>query len=654
MNAPDLLFEIGRWSVDAVWLPMLVWTALALPISVTQRLVAGISPHTRYLTTIGLLTALPVGMMIGAFVAFDAGSVRYVAAVATISAYVTPTLPSAGGAGSAWTYLHSAGALTPIAVLLAIMRGVMLIGAVRELSRIASGAAAAAPAGVRAAARDLAGRMGISENVQLLVSDIHPSPLTFGWRSPVVLIPERLLAAPRDLRLALAHEFVHIRRHDYLWQLWEHLVGALFSIHPLVAILRTEASILREITCDADVLALTGERSRYARLLFRYSTGSDAGRQLAVGILMRENHLRKRIDAMRNLLDFARLNRSKRVGLAVSAVLLTLTVVVVACSDALVDSSSRHSGAAGDLTEDSSTDDGVYVIVEQMPELIGGLASIQSNLRYTELAKKAGVSGRVIVQFIVNERGEVTDPTIVRGIGSGLDEAALEAVRKAAFKPGMQRGEPVPVKISLPITFALDSAGDPSGAALRNGEMKADKAAADFANVDQIPEIVGGLQAIMQDVRYPAAAAQAGIEGRVLVEFVVTKEGTARDARVVAGVGSGLDEEALRAVAKARFTPAMKDGEPVPMKLTLPFTFRLPGEQGPDIRIDVDSNGEVVLNGKRMEVAALSAELGKLGLERDALASMRVAQDAPEHVVRRAQEELRSYAREIDYKVVRP
>ena len=575
MHAADLLFEIGRWSVDAVWLPMLAWTALALPVFLTQRLVAGISPHTRYLTSIGLLAALPVGMAVGAFVAFETGPARYVAAVVTISTYAAPTLASAGAAGSAWTYLHAAGMLTVVAGLLAILRGVMLIGAVRELRRIGSGAAAPVPAAVRVTAADLAGRLHIRKDVRVVVSATQRSPLTFGWRSPVVLLPERLLAAPRDLRLALAHEFVHIKRHDYLWQLWEHLVGALFSIHPLVAILRTETSVLREITCDADVLVLTGERSRYARLLYRYSTGSDAGRQLAVGILLRENHLRKRIDAMRNLLDFARLNRSKRVGLAVSAVLLTLTVVVVACSDAVVDSSSGRSDAAPALTEDSSGDDDAYVVVEQMPELIGGLASIQSNLRYPVVAKKAGVSGRVIVQFIVNERGEVTDPTIVRGIGSGLDEAALDAVRQAVFKPGMQRGKAVPVKMSLPVTFALDSDGDPSGTALRDGEMKMDKAAADFAAVDQMPGIIGGLQTIMQDLKYPAVAAKAGIEGRVLVEFVVTKEGTARDARVVAGVGSGLDEEALRAVRQAQFTPAMKDGEPVPMKLTLPVTFRL-------------------------------------------------------------------------------
>jgi TonB family protein len=61
----------------------------------------------------------------------------------------------------------------------------------------------------------------------------------------------------------------------------------------------------------------------------------------------------------------------------------------------------------------------------------------------------------VYVQFIVNENGDVEDPRVIRGIGGGADEAALEAVRDAKFKPGVQRGRPVRVQYSLPIVFRL-------------------------------------------------------------------------------------------------------------------------------------------------------------------------------------------------------
>ncbi|WP_456428234.1 energy transducer TonB [Rhodocaloribacter sp.] len=94
-------------------------------------------------------------------------------------------------------------------------------------------------------------------------------------------------------------------------------------------------------------------------------------------------------------------------------------------------------------------------VVERMPELLGGLASIQRAVHYPLWAKLADVEGRVIVQFVVDEQGRVVEPVVVRGIGFGCDEAAVRAVRRARFKPGEQRGKPVKVKMSLPVVFLL-------------------------------------------------------------------------------------------------------------------------------------------------------------------------------------------------------
>lgn len=101
-----------------------------------------------------------------------------------------------------------------------------------------------------------------------------------------------------------------------------------------------------------------------------------------------------------------------------------------------------------------------FVVVEEMPELIDGLESIQQEIRYPQEAIDLGIEGRVYVQFIVNRNGDVENPKIIRGIGGGCDEAAIEAVRHARFKPGKQRGEPVPVLYSLPIIFRLSEPGE--------------------------------------------------------------------------------------------------------------------------------------------------------------------------------------------------
>lgn len=98
-----------------------------------------------------------------------------------------------------------------------------------------------------------------------------------------------------------------------------------------------------------------------------------------------------------------------------------------------------------------------FVAVEQMPELIGGLAELQKNIKYPDMARKAGIEGRVIVQFIVTEQGTVEDPRVIRGIGGGCDQEALRAVKQAKFKPGKQRGQAVRVQYSLPIVFQLQN-----------------------------------------------------------------------------------------------------------------------------------------------------------------------------------------------------
>lgn len=98
-----------------------------------------------------------------------------------------------------------------------------------------------------------------------------------------------------------------------------------------------------------------------------------------------------------------------------------------------------------------------FIVVENMPQLIGGLSKLQSQVTYPEMARRAGIEGRVTIQFIVNERGQVENPRVIRGIGGGCDEEALKAVSKARFTPGLQRGRPVKVQYSLPIVFRLQN-----------------------------------------------------------------------------------------------------------------------------------------------------------------------------------------------------
>lgn len=98
----------------------------------------------------------------------------------------------------------------------------------------------------------------------------------------------------------------------------------------------------------------------------------------------------------------------------------------------------------------------LFVIVETPPVLVGGLASLQENITYPAIAKKAGIQGRVFLQFIVEKSGHVSNIVVTRGIGGGCDEEAVRALSEAHFEPGLQRGKRVRVKMSLPVSFRLE------------------------------------------------------------------------------------------------------------------------------------------------------------------------------------------------------
>ena len=97
-----------------------------------------------------------------------------------------------------------------------------------------------------------------------------------------------------------------------------------------------------------------------------------------------------------------------------------------------------------------------FVAVEEMPAPIGGIAAIQKSIIYPEIAKRAGVQGRVYIKAFVDETGTVKKAEVIKGIGAGCDEAAVAAVMKTKFKPGKQRGKPVRVQVSIPILFKLN------------------------------------------------------------------------------------------------------------------------------------------------------------------------------------------------------
>ncbi|GAB3315625.1 energy transducer TonB [Hymenobacter humi] len=116
----------------------------------------------------------------------------------------------------------------------------------------------------------------------------------------------------------------------------------------------------------------------------------------------------------------------------------------------------------GDKVVEEVVENKVYTYVEQMPSLPGGggnaaiVAAIQKAVKYPPLALRNQVEGRIFVSFTVNAQGAVSDVKVVKGLGSGLDEETVRAVKTLpTFIPGKQNGRAVSVSFTVPITFKI-------------------------------------------------------------------------------------------------------------------------------------------------------------------------------------------------------
>ena len=118
-------------------------------------------------------------------------------------------------------------------------------------------------------------------------------------------------------------------------------------------------------------------------------------------------------------------------------------------------------GAEGEPIDILQDQDGVYLAVPEMPEYPGGAAALLSSFRetlvYPEDAKTEGIQGRVLVQFIVEEDGSITNPVIIKSVYPSLDAEALRFVAKMPkWKPGKIDDKPCRTKYIVPLNFRLN------------------------------------------------------------------------------------------------------------------------------------------------------------------------------------------------------
>ncbi|MFC2813784.1 MAG: energy transducer TonB [Prevotella conceptionensis] len=139
----------------------------------------------------------------------------------------------------------------------------------------------------------------------------------------------------------------------------------------------------------------------------------------------------------------------------VSALILLVIVIVPVRANA-----QDKKGKTTQTRKDTTTDDKIYEVCEQMPIFEGGDAALMKYLtdsvKYPELTKKHGVQGRVVIGFIVEKDGSLTDVKVLRHVDIALDAEALRVVKgMPKWIPGCQDEQLVRVRYNVPVSFRL-------------------------------------------------------------------------------------------------------------------------------------------------------------------------------------------------------
>ena len=188
---------------------------------------------------------------------------------------------------------------------------------------------------------DLRRRYAVKRPVGAAMAPSPTTPFTFGWRHPVVVVPD--LLDGNALHLALSHEFAHLRRHDFAFRFIEAMHVAVFGWHPLVRALCRQINAERECLCDAEVLSRDSEKRRaYADLLFTFADTPTPS--LALSIAPHSSFLSKRIEAMKTLpisrLHTTRYRRTARI-LGLAIFVLTVSIAGLSTAATLPDEQPR-------------------------------------------------------------------------------------------------------------------------------------------------------------------------------------------------------------------------------------------------------------------------------------------------------------------------
>lgn len=259
----------------------------------------------------------------------------------------------------------------------------------------------------------------------------------------------------------LTHEMAHVKQHHSVDVFLAEMVSICCWMNPFAWLLKREVRLNLEFLADRKVM-----EAGFATKSYQYHLlGLAYNHKYGLSNNFNFSHLKRRIIMMNK-------KKSNAAGhikyaLFVLPAFALLIAGNISCSqdasqteDAKEEVVAPVSPEAKEAPADSTAKEEVFMVAEQMPEYPGGMKEmlkfLQENVKYPENAMKNNVQGRVIVQFVVEKDGTPTEFKVLRSVDPDLDAEALRVMKAMPkWKPGMQKGQVVRVKFTVPVSFKL-------------------------------------------------------------------------------------------------------------------------------------------------------------------------------------------------------
>lgn len=278
----------------------------------------------------------------------------------------------------------------------------------------------------------------------------------FGW-----IFINRESLKEDEINEVLIHEFTHARQKHSLDVLLAEIVNIICWLNPFSWLLKREVRQNLEYLADRKVMESGIEAKSYQYHLLGLAYKPQHGLSNNFNI----SHLKQRI-IMMNKKRTNGAGHFKYALFAIPAFALLLAGNISCSSEAAKNDDVKENtttvkpDAVEVPSEKVDTKDEVFMVTEQMPEFPGGMKELMTflskNIKYPVSAMQKNVQGRVIVQFVVEKDGSTTEFKVMRSVDPDLDAEALRVMKEMPkWKPGMQKGQAVRVKFTVPVTFKL-------------------------------------------------------------------------------------------------------------------------------------------------------------------------------------------------------